>query len=189
MELIDSVIKEIEELDDALQKKYIPKSHYGIKTNLKPLWKLSKEKSNLLIKLTKQHNPKTILELGTSSGYSALNLRKASKTAKIYSIEFDEKKVELAKHHFNKAKVNIVVIQARVNNALNQWQEPLDLVFMDCDKNYLHYFNQLKPCLNPKALIIVDNYEKSNDFTKMVKEEFNVREEIGLLFFHYDIAS
>ncbi len=182
MNKIDEVITEIEHLDDAIKNKHIPSSHYNIKTNLKPLWKLSKNKAQLLQQLTKEQNPTTILELGTSSGYSTLHLRKAAPQATIYTIEFDPKKVVLAKHHFKKANANITIIEARVHNALNMWSTKLDLVFMDCDKDYLHYFNTLKPYLNNNALIIADNTDKCSEFKEAIP---HAKEQEGLFFFRY----
>mgnify|MGYP000905548273 CR=1 FL=1 len=189
MNIIDNVIKEIEHLDYAIRQKYIPESHYNIKTNLKPLWKLSKDKATLLEQLTIDQNPKTILELGTSSGYSTLHLKKGAPAANIFTIEFDPKKIILAKHHFNKANIKINIIEARVNNALNHWSQPLDLVFMDCDKDYLHYFKQFLPYLNENALIIADNIEKAENFEEYVKKNYEVKMNSGLLSFHANRSS
>ena len=49
------------------------------------------------------------------------------------------------------------------------WRHPIDIVFIDADKEgYLDYLNQLLPLVRPGGLIMADNISQAPDYVKAV---------------------
>ena len=104
-------------------------------------------------------NVKTILEIGTAIGYSAINMALNSNCV-ITTIERD-------KDMYNKAIENIEV--AELNDRISVINEDaldidetnlgfFDLIFIDAAKaQNIKFFNKYKVLLNDKGLIITDN--------------------------------
>lgn len=126
------------------------------------LWQIPRNTGILLRILVLTKQPKTILELGTSAGYSTLWLASGilHTTGKVYSVEAAAPKIQLASYYLAKAQVShkVELIEGFIDRVLAQWQIDVDFVFLDADKaNYLHYFKLLEPHLNPGAIIVADN--------------------------------
>lgn len=106
----------------------------------------------LLYNLILKGNYKSALEIGTSTGHSAIWMAWAlSKTGgKLITIDIDESRYRKAIENFKKAGVSDY-IDARLANAHNLVKElkgPFDFVFSDADKEwYLNYFIDLEPKL------------------------------------------
>jgi len=115
----------------------------------------------VLTMLSKMINPKTILELGTFTGYSAICLAKGlSDDGKLVTIEVDDELESLALKYFEKAGLAEKIDQ-RIGSALEiipTLSEKFDLVFIDADKReYVQYFELLIDCLESGAWILADN--------------------------------
>jgi predicted O-methyltransferase YrrM len=111
--------------------------------------------------LSNMIQPKTILEIGTYTGYSALCLAEGlQKDGKLITIEIDPEIVAFAKDFFEKSKFS-QQIQQEVGDAIqiiDSIKETLDLVFIDADKNnYINYFEKVYPKLRVGGYIIADN--------------------------------
>ena len=105
--------------------------------------------------------PKTILEIGTFTGYSALCLSKGLVPGgQLHTIELREEDAEVSRKNFHKAKANDKII-LHVGNALDiipTLQENWDLVFIDADKtNYKRYYDLVLPRVNKDGVILADN--------------------------------
>ena len=111
--------------------------------------------------LSKMTRPKTILEIGTYTGYSALCLAEGLQAdGFLETIDQNEELAHL-QHKYFKASVFAEKIKAYTGNAIDvipTLRNNFDLVFIDADKpNYPAYFNLILPKLNSGGLLISDN--------------------------------
>lgn len=115
----------------------------------------------VLIMLAKMIRPKTILELGTFTGYSAICLAKGlQKGGKLVTIEIDDELESLATKYFEKAGVAHLVEQkiGAATEIIPVLEESFDLVFIDADKReYVEYYKLLIDRLKSGAYLIADN--------------------------------
>ena len=111
--------------------------------------------------LSKMIQPKTILEIGTFTGYSAICLAKGLReNGKIYTIEIDDELEQMAGKYFKKADISDKVVQiiGSALEAIPKINETFDLVFLDADKReYIEYYNLVFDRINPGGYIIADN--------------------------------
>jgi predicted O-methyltransferase YrrM len=113
-------------------------------------WNVPFEDGKILHDLVVGGGFKRILEIGTSTGHSAVWLAwAASKTGgKVLTIEIDPGRHRIALEHFRQAGVEPYV-DARLADAhdlVKQLPGPFDFVFNDADKEwYLNYFKDLDP--------------------------------------------
>lgn len=127
------------------------------------IWCIGIATASTLSLLIKLHSPKVIVELGTSSGLSALVMAQAATTkAKIYTIEADPQKVVMAKQNFSDAdqEDTISLISGDIGDAIrkNLLPESIDFLFIDADKkNYSLYYSLLKDKLVRGSIIVADN--------------------------------
>lgn len=119
---------------------------------------MEKEGLEFLITFIKENNIKSVLEIGSAIGYSAIKMGLISDDIYITTIERDEKRyLEALKNieNFN-LKKQIKVIKA---DALEiEIKEKYDLIFIDGAKGqYLNFFIRFQNCLNENGYIITDN--------------------------------
>jgi predicted O-methyltransferase YrrM len=115
----------------------------------------------VLSMLSKLLRPKSILEIGTYTGYSAICLAEGlAEDGSLTTIDVNEENRWLALKYFKKTN-NSERIESLVGNALEiipTLQTSYDLVFIDADKeNYAAYFDMIVPKLKSGALILSDN--------------------------------
>lgn len=115
----------------------------------------------VLTMLSKMIQPKTILELGTFTGYSAICLSKGlQENGKLITIEIDDELESLAAKYFGKAGLKASIVQ-RIGSALEiipTLDELFDLVFIDADKReYVQYFELIFDKVPSGGYIIADN--------------------------------
>jgi len=110
------------------------------------------EDGKVLYNLIIKNNYTRALEIGTSTGHSAIWIAWAlSKTGgKLITIEIDESRYKTALKNFKKAGVE-GLIDARLADAhqlVRELKGPFDFVFSDADKEwYAQYFKDLEPKL------------------------------------------
>lgn len=128
---------------------------------------------SLLSKLT---HPKTILEIGTYTGYSALCLAEGLNTkGKLITIDKNEELEDFSKKYFQKSiyKNNIQQIIGNAVEVIPTLNNTFDLVFIDADKtNYTTYFDLVIDKMNKGGIIISDNVLWSGK----VVEELNTKD-------------
>ena len=114
---------------------------------------------NLLRLICRMINPELVLEIGTFTGYSAINLALGCQGT-VHTIEVNPELENIIRRYIKEAGVeNRVVLHVgealKVIPDLNQvW----DLVFIDADKpNYLNYYHMVFPMVRQGGWIIADN--------------------------------
>ena len=114
--------------------------------------------------IMKMMNAKNALEIGTSNGYSGLWISKALKETggHLTTIEFYEKRQSIAIENFKTCGVFDIItpIQGSACEIIRNFSNDIkfDFVFIDANKKeYVEYFNLIKPHLTQKCLIIADN--------------------------------
>lgn len=112
-----------------------------------------------IMKYIKMNNVKSVLEIGTAIGYSAILMANATPDVEITTIERDEKRYREAVKNVNACgldkRIDIVYNDAlEVNLAGHSY----DLIFIDAAKGgYIKYFEKFCNYLNPGGVIITDN--------------------------------
>ena len=155
----------------------------------KDFWNVPRKTGVLMNSFIKMMNIQNALEIGTSNGYSGIWLAKALKQTggKLTTIEFYEKRQSIAKENFKICGVDDVVrpIQGSACEVLASFDEneKFDFVFIDaCKREYVKYFEIIKPHLTSKALIVADNIishaEKVQDFIDAVDADDEFQYEI-----------
>lgn len=105
--------------------------------------------------------PKTILEIGTYTGYSALCLAEGLiEGGQLITIDINEELEEKVRSSLEEASMQNT-IDYRIGNALEiipQLENTFDLVFIDADKiNYYTYYEMVLPKVRTGGFIIADN--------------------------------
>lgn len=125
--------------------------------------------------LSKLINPKTILEIGTYTGYSAICLAEGiHPEGELHTIDINEELHDFQRKYFNKSGYGKQIIQ-HTGDALDiipKLNLTFDLVFMDADKeNYTNYFHAVIDKLNAGGVILSDNVLWSGKVLEEIKEE------------------
>ena len=105
---------------------------------------------------------KQIVEIGTSNGYSGLWQCLALKVTggRLTTFEIDADRAALARQNFKKAGVDDIVtlVEGDAHEKVAQVQGPVDLCFIDADKEgYTDYLTKLLPKVRPGGLIVAHN--------------------------------
>src|SRR4030042_6996678 len=116
----------------------------------------------LLRLLAEAIGAKHVVEIGTSNGYSGNWLCLALRTTggKLTTYEIDERRASLARENFKGAGVDklVTLVEGDAHNEITKLKEPIDLLFIDADKEgYVDYLNKLLPLLRPGGLIVAHN--------------------------------
>jgi predicted O-methyltransferase YrrM len=116
----------------------------------------------LLRVLVESIGAKTVVELGTSVGYSAtwmcLGLRKTG--GHLTTHEIDPDRAAKARANFKRAGVDdlVTIVEGDAHETLKKFKGTIDIVFLDADKEgYLDYLNTLLPLVRPGGLIVAHN--------------------------------
>jgi O-methyltransferase family protein len=113
---------------------------------------------NFLVEQIIKKDVKSILEIGTAIGYSAIIMAFIRDNIKITSVERDEKRYLKAVKNVKKAhledRINLIFNDALEVNIKDKY----DLIFIDAAKaQNIKFFEKFKDNLNEKGLIITDN--------------------------------
>jgi caffeoyl-CoA O-methyltransferase len=137
----------------------------------------------ILQMLTHMIRPKTVLELGTFTGYSALCLAPGlAEGGIIHTIEANDEIVEVARKFINQSeyanKIQIHLGDAR--KIIPSFDCTFDLVFVDAEKSeYLDYYHLIFDKVTKDGFIFADNVlwsgkiidkDENDNFTKGIKD-------------------
>ena len=142
-------------------------------------WNISQETGIFLHTLIQIHQSNTILEIGTSTGYSGTYLADAAKKTggHVYTVESHDERFTQATAFFQKAGVSEVITQIKGHapEVFTELNIQVDFVFLDATKyEHISYVQALLPLLNPNAVIITDNIlshkEEMQEFVEFMDE-------------------
>ncbi len=120
---------------------------------------ITDEGINFINQIISLSNAKTILEIGTAIGYSAINMALKNDVF-ITTIERDEKMYNQAFKNVKKASLEkqIRLINKDALEINDEEIKMFDLIFIDAAKaQSINFFNKFKKHLNAKGVIITDN--------------------------------
>jgi len=124
--------------------------------------------------LMKMMQPKSVLEIGTYTGYAAICMAEGlPEDGTIDTIEIDEELEDIIRKYFsqyeNRHKINLHIGDAaKVIPALNK---TYDFVFMDADKeDYITYYELVMPKVRKGGFILADNVLWSGKILQEVKK-------------------
>lgn len=123
--------------------------------------------------LAEAANAKHVVEIGTSTGLSGLWFCIAlEKTGgKLTTFEYDGGRAATARKHFKEAGVDKIatIIEGDAHGTVARLKEPIDIVFIDADKEgYVDYLNKLLPLVRAGGLILAHNVNMVPDYVKAV---------------------
>lgn len=148
------IISKIRENDEVIleMEKYAEEHNVPIVT---------KEVAEYLKFIVRSNNIKNVLEVGTAIGYSGILMAKEieKNNGKLYTIEIDEERYNLAQENFKKSGLkNIVSIKGDAVEEIKKIDENFDFVFIDASKgHYLEFFEDSYKLLNKNGIIFIDN--------------------------------
>ncbi|MCK8481261.1 O-methyltransferase [Psychroserpens algicola] len=128
---------------------------------LQPIMLSGPYQGRVLSMISKLTRPKTILELGTFTGYATLCLAEGLVSdGEIHTIDVNEELIDFQRAYFDKSDYGERIHQ-HLGDAISiipTLDMTFDLVFIDADKpNYVNYFHLIIDKLNSGGIIISDN--------------------------------
>ncbi|UGQ25222.1 O-methyltransferase [Acinetobacter calcoaceticus] len=141
------------------------------------------ESAKLLSQFIRMQQAKSILEIGTSTGYSTLWLAEAAQATggQVTTVEIDAKRSAEAKRHVAELELSEIV-QFWVGDAadyLKEAQDTFDFILLDAERNaYENYWPDLKRLIKPKGgVLIIDNVishaAEVKSFLELIKNDQN----------------
>lgn len=157
-EKLDEYIVSHSETEPQLLQKLTRETYQKI---LQPIMLSGPYQGRVLSMISKLVNPKSILELGTFTGYSTLCLAEGLQpNGGIHTIDINEELEDFQRKYFDASGYGNQIIQ-HIGNAIDiipKIDSTFDLVFIDADKpNYSNYFHLVIDQLNPGGIILSDN--------------------------------
>lgn len=145
-------------------------------------YNVSVRDGRLLRLLTETTNAQRVVEIGTSTGESAVWFALALRTTggHLYTHEIDEERARVARANFAKAGVDslITVIEGDAHETIGRYDEPIDIVFLDADKSgYPDYLSTLLPLVRPGGLVIAHNMNQPDpdpDYVEAITQNPNL---------------
>ena len=128
---------------------------------LQPIMLSGPYQGRILSMISKLVNPKSILEIGTFTGYATLCLAEGlQKDGEIHTIDVNEELVDFQRKYFDKSEYGSQIFQ-HLGSAIDiipTLDKTFDLIFIDADKpNYVNYFHLIIDKLNAGGIILSDN--------------------------------
>lgn len=122
---------------------------------------------NLLKLLLAMKEPKTILEVGTAIGFSALLMSEyGPRDCHITTIEKYEVRIPIARENFKKAgkEKEITLIEGDATQILKELTGLYDMIFMDAAKGqYIHFLPDILRLLPTGGILVSDNVLQDGD--------------------------
>ncbi len=138
-----------------VEKELTKLEEYALENNI-PI--MQKDGINFLSNFIKSHNIKSILEIGTAIGYSAIKMANTSKNVTVTSIERDSKRYLEAVNNVNNVKLDNRITLIFSDAFDVKLDSKYDLIFIDAAKAQNEkFFEKFKYNLNDNGYIVTDN--------------------------------
>jgi predicted O-methyltransferase YrrM len=123
--------------------------------------------------LTEAAGAKSVIEIGTSTGYSGLWFCLALQRTggHLTTFEIDHQRAEMARGHFKEAGVDklVTIVEGNAHEQVAKATGPADIAFIDADKEgYVDYLHKVLPLVRPGGLILAHNVDMAPDYVKAV---------------------
>ncbi len=190
----------IKKLDLGAGSSYSNKDNIQIKKILKQE-QSSPKKAKLLFKIVNQFNPKNVLELGTSLGFTTAYLANARKKNSVITIEADEQKCLIANKTIKSLGIkNVKIINSSFNELFtkaNNWH--FNFIYFDgnhTEKATLTYFNWAVRNVNDNDVFVFDDIYWSKEMNNAWKTIVNHEKSrltldlfsLGIVFFNTNLS-
>lgn len=137
---------------------------FSLETNV-PI--IRKEMQTLIKFLLAMQSPKSVLEVGTAIGFSAVLMQhNLPRDSHITTIEKYEKRIPIAKENFEKFGVTdqITLLEGDATDILKELKGPFDFIFMDAAKGqYINFLPDILRLLAPGGILLTDNVMQEGD--------------------------
>lgn len=137
---------------------------FSLETNV-PI--IRKEMQTLIKFLLAMQSPKSVLEVGTAIGFSAVLMQhNLPGDSHITTIEKYEKRIPIAKENFEKFGVTdqITLLEGDATDILKELKGPFDFIFMDAAKGqYINFLPDILRLLAPGGILLTDNVMQEGD--------------------------
>lgn len=158
----DSAFQSPPQPKDDTERKILDVLHQMRTTQSRGMMNVPVEDGRLLRLLAESIGAKTVVEIGTSNGYSGIWFCLALRTTggKLITYEIDPGRANLARENFAKAGVSsmVTIVEGDAHETITQLKGPVDLVFIDADKEgYPDYLRKTLPLVRPGGLIVAHN--------------------------------
>ncbi|MBQ9908508.1 MAG: HAD hydrolase-like protein [Treponema sp.] len=152
-----SVASEIEKFIDVLSKgnsdDFI--KNYAMQNEV-PI--MQDEGSDFICEYIKEHKVKSILEIGTAIGYSAVRFAKLNPEIRVTSIEIDQERYSQAVKNVEKNGLEDRITLIFGDALTEEIEGKFDLIFIDAAKaQYIKFFEKYKENLSENGVIVSDN--------------------------------
>ena len=147
---------------------------------------ISVSQCHFLHLITKVSKIKSVLEIGTFTGLSALSIALAlPDDGNLIALDKNASTIKVAINFFKKAnqekKIKTIIKTALISlNELKKNNKVFDMVFIDADKeNYKNYYDKSLDLINKDGLIVIDNVlwhgevvdkTKNDKFTNTIRD-------------------
>lgn len=165
----------------------------------KDFWNLPPETANFINMFIKSNNIKSVLEIGTSNGYSAIWICNALKKTggHLVSLEFWQKRINLAEANLEhcglkdlatiKCGSAFTLINELTAADFKAEKLELDLIFIDANKaEYIKYFELVHPLLKKGGVILADNVSSHKDSVQPFLDEIYSRKDYQTQLLPFD---
>ena len=117
--------------------------------------------------------PKSILEIGTAIGFSALLMAEQVPDAKIMTIDRNEEMIGFAKENFARfhQRKQITLLEGDAVDLLEHIEQRFDLIFMDSAKSkYIVFLPEVLKRLEVGGVVILDDIFQGGDVARDIME-------------------
>ena len=154
----------IEKIEEFAKENYVPIAR--------------KETLEYIKKIFKENNYKSFLEIGTAIGYTCINVALIDPSIRILTLEYEEKRFNIAKENIKDFKVEKQIQQVYGDARFFYPDLYYDVIFIDAAKKRNKYFlDKFSKRFNNFGTIIIDNMNLDDlwvDAKKEKKEEYDL---------------